>query len=53
MVRQHLDRDGAIQPRVARAVDLAHSTFAESGLNLAQGRGMCLDCMVNERVAGL
>ena len=29
--RQHLDRDGAIEPRVARFVDLAHAARAEGG----------------------
>jgi hypothetical protein len=26
--RQHFDRDGAVQPRVARAIDLSHSPGA-------------------------
>ena len=29
MLRQDLDRDGAIQPRVLRLVDLSHSSGAE------------------------
>ena len=32
-MRQDLDRDDAIQPRVARAIDLAHAAGAEGGLN--------------------
>ena len=28
-LRQHLDRDVALQPRVARAIDLAHASGAE------------------------
>ena len=32
--RQHLDGDEAIEPRVARLVDLAHAAFADEGEDL-------------------
>ena len=34
MLGQNFDRDSAVEPRVARPVDLAHSSGAESGQNL-------------------
>ena len=34
MLGQHLDRDGAIQARVAGSVDLAHAPRAEGGIYL-------------------
>jgi hypothetical protein len=35
-LRQHLDRDVAIQPRIARAIDLAHAAGAEGGNDLVR-----------------
>ena len=35
-IRQHLQRDVAIQPRVARAIDLAHTPFADRGSELVR-----------------
>jgi hypothetical protein len=35
-LRQDLDRDEAIEPRVARAIDLSHSTGAEWGDDLVR-----------------
>src|SRR5262245_47815036 len=34
--REYLDRDRAIEPRVAGAIDLTHSASADSGLNLVR-----------------
>ena len=36
MFGQDFDGDGAFEPRVARAIDLAHSSGAESRQNLLQ-----------------
>ena len=33
VVRQDLDRDGAVQPRVARAIHLAHPARAKKGFD--------------------
>ena len=38
---QHLDGDVAVQPRVARAVDLAHAARADRRQDLGQDRAAC------------
>ena len=39
MLGQHLDGDGAIQPRVGGLVDLAHPAGAEGGVDLVRAEG--------------
>jgi len=36
MGRKNLDRDGTFEPRVARAIHLAHATRAQRRLNLVR-----------------
>ena len=57
-VRQDLDRDRAIEPRVARPVDLAHAAGAEGRDDLVraearaggEGQGFAMDYMCASRL---
>ena len=40
VLRQHLDRDVALEPRVARAVDLAHAARAERRQDLVRAEAL-------------
>ena len=50
-IRQHFDRDVAIEPRVGRAIDLALTARAEEGLNLVTTEtGAVFDWHENSRL---
>ncbi len=50
--QQHLDRDVAIQLRVARAVDLAHAARAKGGEDLVGAEARAADQRQRRKQAG-